>query len=135
MGKSRPQWMPTAPAALVLLLAGWIGLSLLCREEVARRPEPPPRPARPAQDVACVYSSYGAAKQFVARQLTSPSTAKWPTVSQVSVGRVPGEADQWRIVSYVDSQNGFGAMVRTKWTAEVEYHGRDQWTLVSLTTD
>ena len=75
--------------------------------------------------------AYVMTQQLVTNQLKSPSSAKFPYSSDVSVKR---DGVGWTIVGYVDSQNGFGAMIRTKYLAKVEYLGGDQWKLAEFYT-
>lgn len=66
------------------------------------------------------------AERFVKEELRCPATASFPAADAVRSG------DGWRVTSYVDSQNGFGANVRTPWTAIVKDCGAGRWQLVSL---
>ncbi len=54
--------------------------------------------------------------------LKSPSTADYerPTVAQD-----PKDKNVFEVSSYVDSQNGFGAMVRSYWSVTLKYTGKD----------
>ncbi|HEX2864526.1 MAG TPA: hypothetical protein VHN99_08145, partial [Deinococcales bacterium] len=54
-------------------------------------------------------------KRVVVENLTSPSTAKWPGWFE-EMDHAPRrwpKQHEWKYVNHVDSQNGFGAMVRT----------------------
>lgn len=72
---------------------------------------------------------------FVNRQLISPSTADHPTMD-----RKIWSHGKWRytIKSYVDSQNAFGATIRSNYTCEIKFNNTgnwandDNWTLISL---
>ena len=66
-------------------------------------------------------------EQFVTDRLKAPSTAEFPGGEVTDVG-----ADEYEVVGSVDSQNGFGAMIRTGYTCTIRYAGGDKWTLVSL---
>ncbi len=71
------------------------------------------------------------AKSIVAKiPLTSPSTAKYnyPT-TKVD----PTDPNLFEVSSYIDSQNGFGAMVRTYWSMKLKFKGED--TQSSVETD
>ena len=54
--------------------------------------------------------------------LKSPSTAKYtpPTITQD-----PKDPNQFEAESYLDSENGFGAMVRTYWSMKLRYTGAE----------
>lgn len=72
-----------------------------------------------------------ACEDFVERELRAPSTADFPSTSDAEVNRT---GDRWRVSSHVDSENGFGAMIRSDWTCTVELDG-DTWRgNVSLTS-
>jgi len=68
-------------------------------------------------------------KDHVRDRLKSPATAKFPFVefSHRDLGN-----NTWRIISYVDSQNSFGALVRTNWACEIQY-SNGAWQLQDLT--
>lgn len=65
--------------------------------------------------------AYIMSRRFVERALVAPSTAKFPggTSSEVS-SRIVGEC-KFLVSAYVDAQNSFGAMIRTRYTIEMEY--------------
>jgi len=53
------------------------------------------------------------AQQFILQGLVSPSTAKFPALpSNISTD----DKGLYQVISYVDSQNGFGAMIRSDWS-------------------
>ncbi|WP_394749576.1 hypothetical protein [Spongiimicrobium salis] len=59
------------------------------------------------------------AQRLIKNKLKTPTTAKFPASFQATVNKnVKGN---YEVSSYVDSQNGFGAMVRTNWSAEIRY--------------
>ena len=67
---------------------------------------------------------------FVRNYLKSPSTASFPIDSKVSHSE-----NVYYVRSYVDSQNGFGAMIRSYWTCKLEYISRLNWKLRALKID
>lgn len=75
-------------------------------------------------------------KFLVKDRLVSPSTAEFPHVAD----RIDYLGDSlYRIVSYVDSQNKMGALVRTTYGATVQYKGGDwsnlnNWALVNFSS-
>jgi hypothetical protein len=76
-------------------------------------------------------------KNFVQAMLKSPKTADFPFLDYSHRNLGDGK---WIIQSYVDSQNGFGAMIRTQYQVEMQFNGGDwaeqrNWTLVDITTD
>ena len=60
-------------------------------------------------------------QEFVKRSLKAPSTAKFPWITddQVSVTTRPGCA--FRVVAWVDAQNGFGAQIRSRYVVDLAY--------------
>ena len=86
-----------------------------------------PKPPAPKHDAV---SAWTMSQKFVEDRLKAPRTAKWPWgytdyVTHLGDGR-------YRIKAYVDSQNAFGALIRTHFTAEVHWTGGDNWRLESL---
>ena len=65
--------------------------------------------------------AYIDAQAIVSKALKSPSTAKFPSSSHATITRA-GE-NIFKVDSYVDSQNGFGAMIRSEWSVMFEYVG------------
>jgi hypothetical protein len=70
---------------------------------------------------------------FVKDGLKAPATAKFPRTSEDEVSKVSDQ--EFRVISYVDSHNSFGAMIRTTYVCQVRYAGNDHWNLVSLVFD
>jgi len=60
------------------------------------------------------------AQQFVLQGLKSPSTAKFPTPPYDTTTDGNG---LYRVISYVDSQNSFGAMLRDNWSVTMRLVG------------
>ena len=65
------------------------------------------------------------AQQFVLQGLKAPSTAKFPALPYDTSTDGDG---LYKVNSYVDSQNGFGAMIRSDWTVLMRLSG-SSWTL------
>ena len=64
------------------------------------------------------------AQQFILRGLKAPSTAKFPALPYEAVKintpeGAEGSDGVYRVRSYVDSQNSFGAVIRSDWTVEM----------------
>lgn len=66
---------------------------------------------------------------FVQRRLRAPATAKFPPVTEDKVTKYG--PNTFMVSSYVDSQNGFGALIRSTYTCEMTVSG-DSWTPVSI---
>ena len=76
---------------------------------------PAPTPAQQISEVK-YQSARILAKSYVDKvPLKSPSTSKVD----------PTNPNLFEVSSYIDSQNGFGAMIRTYWSMKLEYTGAD----------
>jgi len=73
-------------------------------------------------------------EDFVKGRLKAPSTAKFPGILDGRSDHISYLGNQkYRINSYVDAQNSFGAMIRTRFSGVIEQISRDRWVLRSLT--
>ncbi|HYK57491.1 MAG TPA: hypothetical protein VEV15_13580 [Flavisolibacter sp.] len=71
-------------------------------------------------------TAYVVGKEFIKAKLTSPSTASFPWGGS---SKVTFEEDSsYRILSYVDSENGYGDEVRTHYNLLLKFHG-GEWLL------
>ena len=92
-------------------------------------------PSIPRTDVesriACNMSEY-----FVKQTLKSPSTAKFPGIMEELDGNgctALFNQGVWTVSSWVDSQNSFGAMIRTHYVAQLTFDEREEtWYLKDL---
>lgn len=68
--------------------------------------------------------AYNYAEDFVKQQLKSPSTAKFPGIWDGKRDHITKLGNrEYKINSYVDSQNGFGAMLRSNWSCVIYFEG------------
>lgn len=65
-------------------------------------------------------------EQFIGQRLKSPGSAEYEFTHTIEY------TETWVAQGYVDSQNGFGAMLRSEFACEVSYQGDDRWRLVDL---
>ncbi len=77
------------------------------------------------------------AQYYVTSVLKSPKTADFPS-NEYNHNIVGGETHV--VTSYVDSENSFGALLRSTWTASMKFNGGNwadvnNWTLQSLVVD
>lgn len=116
----------TALGCLVLLIATFGSCVFL-----VTRPESPERREERLRDFARAATTT-LCEEAVARRLRSPGTADFPFGHAGSVARV--NANRHQLVSYVDSQNGFGATVRTRFRCVVDGSGDEvaRYTVVDL---
>lgn len=68
--------------------------------------------------------------EFVERRLKSPASADFPNYFSAP-SMVSGDAPTYTVRSYVDSENGFGANIRTRFTCTVTDIG-DEWRLDNI---
>lgn len=72
-------------------------------------------------------------EDFVKKRLKAPKTAEFPSVWSGRQDHVTYLGSQrYRIVSYVDAQNSFGALIRNNFVGEVEQISEDRWSLISF---
>lgn len=79
--------------------------------------------------------AYIRCKRAVEEKLKAPATAKFLEHSRSSIKRVAGDerGDMYEVVSYVDSQNSFGAMLRTSFTCQIVHaKANDQWVIAEI---
>ena len=77
--------------------------------------------------------AYAMSQVFVQQQLKAPSTAEFARMSQATITDLGG--GRWRVTAYVDSENGYGAMLRLSYTAVLKWTGGDKWLLESVVFD
>lgn len=73
-----------------------------------------------AQKDADRFYAYSVAKDYIKSRLKAPSTAKFPGSLTHSDHITVLPNNIYEINSYVDSQNGFGAMIRTNFQCKVK---------------
>lgn len=78
------------------------------------------------------FDAYDMAKDFVTRRLKCPRTAKWPWFVKENHTRHLGNG-RYQISSYLDAQNGFGALIRVHFVCIVQHISGSRWRLISLT--
>jgi hypothetical protein len=72
-------------------------------------------------------------ESFVKERLKAPRTAKFPWGSRENAQHL-GEG-KYRVRSYVDAQNGFGALIRSNWDCTIQHVPEgDRWQLENLTS-
>lgn len=74
--------------------------------------------------------AYTACQGFVRDRLKAPSTADFPWVKSSDVTESLGDG-RYRVRSYVDAQNSFGAMIRNSYDCTVRYRS-GAWTAESV---
>lgn len=100
------------------------------QEQPEQEPEQEPLP----DDIEVAVMS----EQFVRDFLRAPATAGFPMAGDeqyVNVEVVNRGREVFRVTSHVDSENGFGAQIRSPYTAKLRHLGDGEWRLMSLTLD
>lgn len=82
-----------------------------------------------AREQACndANAAYMAAQALVAERLVSPVTASFPIAGEKGAHVDKSDGCRYLISSYVDSQNLFGAMVRSKFDAIMVLSPNGSW--------
>lgn len=70
------------------------------------------------------------AKILVTKRLIAPSTADFGGWDATRISKL--ECGRWMVMDYVDSQNGFGAMIRTNFSVIVHRTGKQKWELEKI---
>jgi hypothetical protein len=77
--------------------------------------------------------AYTMAKEFVIKQLRAPSTAVFPGFNNEGVKADSIDTCKFRIVGFVDAQNGFGAQIRSTYSMDLSYEpGTNSWKASNL---
>lgn len=72
-------------------------------------------------------------EKYVEQRLISPKSAEFPGVFDGKLDHVQYLGNQkYRIVSYVDAQNSFGALIRTNFVGEIQQISETTWRLLAL---
>lgn len=91
----------------------------------------PPKQVEPAKPkTADPIEVYVMSQEFVEQRLKSPSTAKFPTHSKEMVGYL-GD-NRYQVISYVDSQNSYGAVLRARYVCILIDAGNNKWILENI---
>lgn len=81
----------------------------------------------PDRSDACFMS-----QKFVKDSLSTPSTAEFPDWIEANC-RVTQSGNIWKVRSFVDAQNSYGAMIRSDYGVEMSYNTeRDTWILLDV---
>ena len=97
------------------------------------RQSAPPARTQPVADNATsnLIGAHVSAKQFCESRLRSPGSAKHPWASYRGTTTALGNY-RYRVTSYVDSQNAFGALLRSHYTCVVRDNGGGTFELESF---
>ena len=79
-------------------------------------------PSEPSLSLAYLY-----AQECVTRELKSPASAEFPGMSVKEKHTTSLGNNEFQITSYVDSQNSFGAMIRSNFTCKIRVSEDDTY--------
>jgi len=79
-------------------------------------------------------AAHSISKKFVLDRLKAPATAEFAEMGAEGTWVHEDRPGQFTVKSYVDSQNAFGAKLRTWYICKVRSIGGDDFTLEGLTT-
>lgn len=82
---------------------------------------------RERETISVVY-----AEKIIKNTLKAPSTAKFVDVKAYELS---DQSDVWAVNGYVDSQNGFGAMLRSQWEVQLDFRDGKGGTVKSVFFD
>jgi hypothetical protein len=119
-----------AAAALVGVVRSQITFTsdVAGRQQVAANPRPPAAapapPASPRPDDVC-NQGRAFAEELLSPHLRAPASAKYPlsTVKGAPLPKIAGLPPLYIVTGSVDSQNGFGAMIRETWSLYLSWNG------------
>lgn len=109
-------------AGLALAVAGfmlrgvWVSPELQAEKDLKQKIEQVKKQQSAGRSAAT--SAYVYAEEAVKQKLKSPSTAKFPYYDTDSLSK--SSDGSYTISSYVDSQNSFGAMIRSQWSCKMK---------------
>ena len=72
-------------------------------------------------------------QEFVEQRLKAPASADFPWYSETYVTELGGA--KYRVDSYVDAQNSFGAQIRQTFACTVRWTGGSRWRLEDMSID
>lgn len=115
------------------LLIVVVVLGLMHEGEPPAKAKPAPEKTETWMEKEVPLTAYHRLEEYVRRQLKVPSSAEFPGVFDGKASHVKALAKQnYRIASWVDAQNEFGAKVRHHWVGDIRQVAKDKWQLVNL---
>ncbi len=123
------------PPVMTMPPLGCIALVVIvgaCIATVVIRSYVIPLPAGGVADAGLAFAACSHAQDFVRDRLVSPSTAKFQINCFWDQGAAREASGDWSAIGTVDSQNSFGAMVRSTYVVELS-NASGSWQLVGIT--
>jgi hypothetical protein len=78
------------------------------------------------------YGAYEVCQKFVTQRLRAPGSAKFPSITADRVSSIDLGEGRYSVSAYVDSQNGFGALLRMTFSCEVNWQSGQSYKLVEV---
>ncbi len=95
----------------------------------------PPIEKKSWHEIVDKKAAFYAAQQFIEKYLKVPKTAEHPSYYDIGENNIKHLGSQtYEINSYVDSQNSFGALLRTDYYLKIMQHKKDKWKLLDIKT-
>jgi hypothetical protein len=89
-------------------------------------------PKSAAMNTTNRFAACDMAQDFVRDRLKAPSTAQFASCGG-SDTTITHNSDDWAVTSWVDAQNGFGALIRSDYHVYMTYNpNSDTWTLTGI---
>ena len=110
---------PNYPAIIVCIVMGVFALAFFIWLVSPSAESPEEQRAKTQEDAQ--LTARAACQVAVKEQLKAPSVAKFGPLSETTIAKTP--AGGWSVQGYVDSQNSFGAMIRSNYVCAVTSGG------------
>lgn len=91
------------------------------------------RPAGETQTLTLEQEADRICRQAMNDRLKAPATAKFPPESVDVITREVYDGS-YRVTSYVDAENSFGALLRTEYSCRLKREA-EQWVLIQIRTE
>ena len=119
------EWMKKHPILTVVIVLFFIGIIVSMFDGDSSSPStssstdtpvstPSPEQAKKDREIMSLVF----AKDVIKKTLKSPSTAEFVDVKAYELSNLK---DVWAVNGYVDSQNSFGAIIRSQWEVQLDY--------------
>lgn len=116
----------TLAVAAVILIGGWSWF-------YSWKSSPQREIEAQVRDCGNTTLAFVMSQNFVKQRLKSPSSANFPYVNDRGVDVFADGTCGFSVSAYVDSQNGFGAMIRSSYQAKIFYDRKTKlWSLGDL---
>lgn len=118
-GSKLPQKTSMLVKVLLVIIVGSFSISIIAGVTASPSSSTSSAPEQPST-YQYSLSARVYAETFIERLLKAPSTADFCSSTATDLGD-----GRWKVVSCVDSENSYGAMIRSNWSAIVHFTGGD----------